>query len=313
MLGQTLAHLDLLLVFPIPLFTLLLIRGFRADIAWRALAGGLVLVLVAQFLLFVELFATMTMFAGIALIVILVAGSRAEKTRAVNLLPTVALSYAIALVAVSPLLCYMIASGYEPGPPHPPLLFSTDLLNLVIPTSTMELGRAAPLRSVTTHFLGLIFEAGGYIGVPVMLVGAAFARRQLERKMGPLGRAAADRRSRSLARAVPGGGRRPIIPFPGLVGRRAATYRQSVAGAPDGVRLPRAGVIIALWLGERGHTGWIRMAGSVCLGRIDAAESVGEFLDVSDRSAALLQRGALYEISLARRNSRGAALRHQRQ
>jgi hypothetical protein len=116
MLGQTLAHLDLLLVFPIPLFTLLLIRGLRADLAWRALAGGLVLVLVAQFLLFVELFATMTMFAGIALIVILVAGSRAEKTRAVNLLPTVALSYAIALVAVSPLLCYMIASGYEPGP-----------------------------------------------------------------------------------------------------------------------------------------------------------------------------------------------------
>ena len=146
MLGQTLAHLDLLLVFPIPLFTLLLIRGLRADIAWRALVGGLVLVLVAQFLMFIELFATMTLFAGIALIVVLVAGSSAEKTRAVNLLPTVALSYAIALVAVSPFLYYMVALGYEPGAPHPPLLYSTDLLNLVIPTSTMELGRAAPLR-----------------------------------------------------------------------------------------------------------------------------------------------------------------------
>jgi hypothetical protein len=44
MLGQTLAHLDLLLVFPIPLFTLLLIRGFRADISCRALVAGLALV-----------------------------------------------------------------------------------------------------------------------------------------------------------------------------------------------------------------------------------------------------------------------------
>src|SRR5512146_2546007 len=57
MLGQTTAHLDLILTFPIPLLALLLIRGTRADLAWGALVGGLVLVLVAQFLLFVELFA----------------------------------------------------------------------------------------------------------------------------------------------------------------------------------------------------------------------------------------------------------------
>ena len=86
--------------------------------------------LAAQFLLFIELFATMTLFAGIALIVVLVAGSSAEKTRAVNLLPTVALSYAIALAALSPLFYCMVALGYEPGAPHPPLLYSTDLLNL---------------------------------------------------------------------------------------------------------------------------------------------------------------------------------------
>ena len=170
MLGQTLAHLDLLLVFPIPLFTLLLIRGFRADISLRALVAELTLVLTVQFLMFIELFATMTLVAGIALIVVLVAGSSAEKTRAVNLLPTVALSYAIALAALSPLFYYMVALGYEPGAQHPPLLYSTDLLNLLIPTSTMELGRAVSLRAITQHFLGFIFEAGGYIGLPLILV-----------------------------------------------------------------------------------------------------------------------------------------------
>jgi hypothetical protein len=177
MLGQALAHLDLLLVFPIPLFALLLIRGFRADIGWRTFVAGLVVVLVSQFLMFIELFATMTLFLGIALIVVLIAGSIAEKTRAVNLLPTVALSYAIALAALSPLFYFMIALGYEPGAPHPPLIYSTDLLNLVIPTSTMALGRLAFPRAVAANFLGYIFEAGGYIGVPLMLVVAAFARR----------------------------------------------------------------------------------------------------------------------------------------
>ncbi|MGO9848001.1 MAG: hypothetical protein ACLPKT_15815, partial [Methylocella sp.] len=57
------------------------------------------------------------------------------------------------------------------------MLYSNDLLNLVIPTSTMELGRAISLRTVTQRFLGFIFEAGGYIGLPVMLVAVAFARR----------------------------------------------------------------------------------------------------------------------------------------
>jgi hypothetical protein len=217
MLGQTLAHLDLLLVFPVPLFTLLLIRGFRADLAWRTLVAGLALVLAAQFLMFIELFASMTLFAGIALIVVLVAGSSAEKARSVNLLPTVALSYAIALVAVSPFLHHMIALGYEPGAPHPPLLYSTDLLNLVVPSSTMELGRATFARTIAQHFLGYIFEAGGCIGLPLILIASVFARRHWREGW-----------ARSLVLIlivavvlsfgpflVVGG--RPVIPLPGLL------------------------------------------------------------------------------------------------
>jgi len=123
MLGQTLAHLDLLLVFPLPLFVLLLVRAFRADIEWRALIAGLIVLLMVQFLMFIELFATMTFFAAIALLAVLIAGSSAEKTRTVNLLPTVALSYAIALLALTPIFYYMVAFGYERGAQHPPLLY----------------------------------------------------------------------------------------------------------------------------------------------------------------------------------------------
>jgi hypothetical protein len=259
MLGQTLAHLDLLLVFPIPLFTLLLIRGFRADISWRALVAGLALVLTAQFLMFIELFATMTLFAGTALIVVLMAGSSAEKTRAVNLLPTVALSYAIALAALSPLFYYMVALGYEPGAQHPPLLYSTDLLNLLIPTSTMELGRAVSLRAITQHFLGLIFEAGGYIGLPLMLVAVAFARRNWSEGW-----------ARSLVLVlivaivlslgpflVVGG--RPIIPLPGLI-----VGALPLIGKALPVRLMLyafllLAIITALWLSGGSISRWIRV------------------------------------------------------
>jgi hypothetical protein len=265
MLGQTLAHLDLLLVFPIPLFTLLLIRGFRADISWRALVAGLALVLAAQFLMFIELFATMTLFAGIVLIVVLMAGSSAEKTRAVNLLPTVALSYAIALAALSPLFYYMVALGYEPGAQHPPLLYSTDLLNLLIPTSTMELGPAAPLHAITQHFLGLIFEAGGYIGLPLMLVTAAFARRNWSEgwaralvlvlivavvlSLGPF--------------LVVGG--RPIIPLPGL-----AVGALPLIGKALPVRLTlyaflALAIITALWLSSGSTPRWVRVAAALAV------------------------------------------------
>ncbi|MGH7915434.1 MAG: hypothetical protein ACREPW_12425 [Candidatus Binataceae bacterium] len=263
MLGQTLAHLDLLLVFPIPLFALLLIRGLRADLAWRALVGGLVLVLIAQFLMFIELFATMTLFTGIALIVVLVAGSRADKTRAVNLLPTIALSYAIALAAVSPFLYCMFALGYEPGAPHPPLLYSTDLLNLVIPTATMELGRAAFLHGTSAHFLGYIFEAGGYIGIPLMLVAAAFACRHWSEGW-----------ARSLVLVlivavvlslgpflVVGG--RPIIPLPGLVVGALPLIGKALPARLMLYAFLALAIITALWLSGGATPRWVRMVAAL--------------------------------------------------
>jgi hypothetical protein len=259
MLGQTAAHLDLILTFPIPLFALLVIRGFRADLAWRPLVTGLVFVLAAQFLLFVELFATMTMFAGIALIAMLVAGSSGEKTRAVNLLPTIALSYALALVVVSPFLYCMFALGYEPGAPHPPLLYSTDLLNLLIPTSTMELGRAAFLRAIAQQFLGYIFEAGGYIGIPLILVAAAFARRNWSEgwarslvlllivavvlSLGPF--------------LVVGG--RPIIPLPGLVLGALPLIGKALPARQMLYAFLALAIITALWLSSGSTPRWLRM------------------------------------------------------
>jgi hypothetical protein len=194
------------------------------------------------------------------------AGSSAEKTRAVNLLPTVALGYAIALAALSPLFYYMVALGYEPGAQHPPLLYSTDLLNLLIPTSTMELGRAAALHAITQHFLGLIFEAGGYIGLPLMLVAAAFARRNWSEgwaralvlvlivavvlSLGPF--------------LVVGG--RPLIPLPGLAVGALPLIGKALPVRQMLYAFLALAIITALWLSSGSTPRWVRVAAALAVG-----------------------------------------------
>jgi hypothetical protein len=176
MLAHTAADLNLILVFPTPLLALLLLRAMREDISLRTLVAGVALVLIMQFLLFIELFATMTLFVAIALIATFVVCSAAEKTRATGLIPAIATSYGISLAVLSPYICFMAVSGYERGAVHPLICYSTDLLNLLVPTPTMELGRAAPFQAVASRFLGNMYEAGGYVSVPLLLLGLAFAR-----------------------------------------------------------------------------------------------------------------------------------------
>lgn len=177
MLGQAGAHLNEMLIFPVPLFALLLIRGFRADISRRSLVAGVALLTVAQAGLALEVFATMTVFAVIAMLIVLITGSAADRNRLTATVPLVALGYAIAVAALSPYFYYMFALGYEHGAIYSPLLYSTDLVNLLVPTAMTELGQLPALQAISGRFLGTIYEAGGYVGIPLALVAAAFARR----------------------------------------------------------------------------------------------------------------------------------------
>ena len=159
----------------------------------------------------------------------------------------------------------------------------------------MELGRAASLRAITQHFLGLIFEAGGYIGLPLMLVAAAFARRNWSEGW-----------ARSLVLVlivaivlslgpflVVGG--RPIIPLPGLV-----VGALPLIGKALPVRLMlyaflALAIITALWLSSGSTPRWVRVAAALVVVRIDAAEPVRELLDL---------RGSTYRPSSAKRSTR---------
>src|SRR5262249_577283 len=114
MLGQIVGHMNLALVFPAPLLVLLLIRAFLIYGSPLTLFAGLVLVFVAQFLLFMELFATTTLFLGIAFVVFLAVGSKNDRRQCFRSLPLVALSYVFGIILLSPYFYVMAATGFEP-------------------------------------------------------------------------------------------------------------------------------------------------------------------------------------------------------
>ena len=176
MVGQADAHLAVLLVFPIPLFAWWALRGLRGEVKGAALVGGMTLALLVQFLCEIEIFATMTMFIAIGAILTLLFTSGDWHEAALRMLKPLVQSYALVLLVVSPYLYSIFSSGYEAGPINPPLFFSADLLNFLVPTPAMELGRLKTFEAVTSRFPGNIFEATGYIGVPLILVAAGFAR-----------------------------------------------------------------------------------------------------------------------------------------
>jgi hypothetical protein len=176
MVGQAAAHLAILPVFPIPLFAWWALLGLRGHIRGLAVVAGLTLALVAQFLCEIEIFATMTMFVAIGAILSLMFTSGDRRQAMLGMLKSLAQSYALTLLLVSPYLYFLFSSRYRTGPIIAPLFFSTDVRNFLLPTQAMELGRLKTLEGVTSRFPGNIFESTGYIGLPLALVAAAFAR-----------------------------------------------------------------------------------------------------------------------------------------
>lgn len=186
MLGQMLAHLHLLLVFPVPLAVYLVVRRLSADIRAASFVILLALVLVVQFLFTIEIFATMTMFGAMAILLGISFTSGDARSRLCRLIGPILAGYAIAIVLVSPYLYYLFAFGSPHGSMWSPAAFSADLVNFVIPTPTNILGRIGAFESISNRFTGNAAEAGSYLGLPLILIAAIFARFHWREPLGKL-------------------------------------------------------------------------------------------------------------------------------
>jgi hypothetical protein len=172
-LAQMTAHLNLALIFPIPLAALLVllrVEGSLRPVPFVLLMAGTVAL---QFAFSQELAFTMTVFGILVGLLALVLFPKARRPLVIAAGWT-AVSYLVAAVVLIPFLPALPgASAFVPR--TWPSKYATDLLNFVVPTR-IALVASHAARGVASRFAPGLSEEGAYLG-PVLLLVALFAAR----------------------------------------------------------------------------------------------------------------------------------------
>ena len=180
LLGQSLGHLHMALVFPIPLIALVVLRHLRGELGDRRLVIYLGL-LVALLISFSTELALTTAIAGVLALVVARISLGAEFDTALRALwRPLLIAGAVAAVLVSPLVVAALA-GFQTGRINSPFTFSADLANLVVPTKLTLVG-GDWLHPISDRFRGNLAEDGAYLGLPLLLLCALEARETWSRR-----------------------------------------------------------------------------------------------------------------------------------
>ena len=167
---QTAGHLDLTPTLLVPIIVYLALVRLEEKISRRWFVLALATALICQFLIDLELFATVVMFGTVALVVAwLTLPAISARIRDLAILSAIAL--AASIVALSPyLIRAIVASGLSSKPQWNTTPFGTDLLEMFIPTGTLLLGNLAPLHAISSRYSHNVIENGAYIGVPLFVI-----------------------------------------------------------------------------------------------------------------------------------------------
>ncbi len=175
MLDEILRHLLLICVFPIPLAVLVVLRRLDAEISTRQYTMTLAALLVVQFLCSVELFATMTIVGGFALLLAMTLFGSELRARLASLFAPTTSAYLLATFVLSPYLYYLFAFGFPHSPIWPPSRFSADLAGLFVPRETTGLGAVKLLAAISRNCD--FFQNSDYLGIVLIVFIEAFRRR----------------------------------------------------------------------------------------------------------------------------------------
>jgi thiol-disulfide isomerase/thioredoxin len=168
--GHMVDHLNLVMIFPVPLAMYLVIRRVEGSLARVAFVGLLALDLVFLFGVSTELFATATLFGAIAFVLALAFAGR-DVGRVAHAAVLVVSSYAIVGVLLLPFVTD--ALDHQPtGVLRPVDKTSIDLASWIVPREHQRFG-GDRFTSVTSRFTANSQEDAGYVGIAalVMLVG----------------------------------------------------------------------------------------------------------------------------------------------
>ena len=182
MAGQISGHLHMTSVFLLPLVTLVLVRFVEGDLDGRGLALRLGPLLALQLTFSTENEFTYTLAIATAIVLAFLLVPTARR-RLVALVPPLAASYAIAAVLAAPFVYYAL-TGFESGSINEPAPYTTDLLNIVVPTQRLVGGGGHLASMISQHFPANDGERDGYLGLPVLLIVGLFAAQRWRTKAG---------------------------------------------------------------------------------------------------------------------------------
>jgi hypothetical protein len=169
---------QLLLVFPVVLSLWLILRALNRETSVRGFIGALTAMLAVEFLISLEIFATATMFGGIAFALALMLCENETCRRLRTLIIPIVISYAIALVLVAPYLYFFFSKAAPRAPMWQPFLFSADLFFFVLPSWASELARLGVVARVFEGMPATVTYVGFcYLGPVLPAVIAIFVWR----------------------------------------------------------------------------------------------------------------------------------------
>ncbi len=162
----------------LPLMAYLVVLWWDEKIGTRKLVGLLALVMAAQFYLFLETFADMTVVLAVALLAGYALAGRSGRPAVARLIRLVSLAYLLAMAVAAPYLWF--ALGHVPPGTRSSARTSLDPMSLVI----SGYGKAFKLSWLYPHrALRPPVEIGSYVGIPLLAIAAAMAVLTWSRKI----------------------------------------------------------------------------------------------------------------------------------
>ncbi len=168
MLGQETSHLNLSLVFLVPVIVEVCVTA--APLGRRSARRStvyLAILLAAQLLLSLEIFASVIVFGAVALACGYGFAAASLRAQLRGLIGAVAAAIIAACVICSPYLYYALKPGGAPVSTAKSTKFSADLLSFVIPNQLTRAG-GVHFLGTTEHFSAGYVEGAVYLGVPLL-------------------------------------------------------------------------------------------------------------------------------------------------
>jgi len=249
---KLLGDIDLALVPMLPLAVYLTLRALDASIRRRTFIVLLALVLGAQFLLFIETFATMTMSAALAIAIALLVTGESDRGRIRALVAPIALSYALALIMLAPYLYYLFAFGFPHGTIWSTRTGSIDLLNFLVPVPTNALGRLDAMRAISMNFRAGIYDTDAYLGLTLVVAIAMAWRRWHEPAVRLLILFAAAIGVLAMGSWMQVGGKF-IVPMPWMIVSALPLIAKAVPARLAVYMFLAIAILCAMWLSTQPH------------------------------------------------------------